>query len=184
MGAFYGSVLINGLTTQHVVDLLSGAKRNAFVLEVSESQCLIWDQAMQGFDDVEQAAYLARAFSRISGSYVVTAINQDDDVLGLSLYAGGEEVDFYLSRTDFEDLTEDVSGDAAAWCNVMNMPWLEQQVKALFAADDFTFENERHEKLAKLFGWPAEAIGVNYTDLEAGYPPDSVSHDQFIRVVG
>ena len=99
------------------------------------------------------------------------------------MYAGGEEIDFYLSRTDFEDVTEDVAGDAVAWCDTLNVPWLQQDVRALFAARDFAFENERHAALAQAFGWPAAVVGVSYDELELGFRPDDISEEHLVHVL-
>jgi hypothetical protein len=74
---------------------------------------------------------------------VVGALNFDDDVLGLSLYGGGEEIDFYLSRPEMLDEPAERMGDADGWCDTLNVPWLKPKVRALFAAEDVTFEHAR-----------------------------------------
>ena len=155
MGAFYGSILVIGTAASLTGEFLTRVKRTAYVLTLSDSQALVWDKEVQGFDGVDDLHRVASVLSVPDRTIVVGALNFDDDVLGLSLYAGGEEIDFYLSRPEMLDEPEERVGDADVWCDTFNVPWLKPEMSVLFASDDVTFEHERHAAIATAFGWPA-----------------------------
>ncbi|MFN4774193.1 MAG: hypothetical protein ACK5N1_19540 [Gemmatimonas sp.] len=182
MGAFYGSLLIIGTAAPLAGAFLQRAKRTAYVLPLSDSQAIAWDQEMQGFDGVDDLHRVASVLSVPEQSTVIGALNFDDDVLGLSLYRGGEEIDFYLSRPEMLDEPEERVGDADVWCNTLNAPWLTAELRALFTSDDVTFENERHRAIAAAFGGPAWVVGVSSDTIAAGDTPRDFPHDQLMHV--
>jgi hypothetical protein len=147
-------------------------QRNAFVLEVQPQQTLVFDQAIQGFDDYISLASFAATVSNGLSATVISALNHDDDLLGLSLIQNGIEIDFYLSNPDFVDAESGPNGDAAAWCGAFDVPWLETSLKELFASDGFTIESERHTEIARMFGWPDAVVGYSFDQLDAGERPD------------
>lgn len=182
MGAFYGSMLVTGMSTTMVVDYLRRGKRSAYVLGVSSSQCLIWDKRVQGFDDVVHLHLLATLFSLAENTTVVTAINQDDDLLGLSLYRGGGEIDLYMSNPELVDEQKGTVGDADLWCDTLNTPLMKPKLRALFASEEFTFEIDRHAAIAETFEWPVWVVGVSYDDIESGATPDGFPVDQLLHI--
>lgn len=78
-------------------------------------------------------------------STILGAFNFDDDVLGLSLYRGGEEIDFYLSRPEMLDVPEERLGDADVWCDTLNVPWLKAELRAQYASGDTPDDFPRHQ---------------------------------------
>lgn len=182
MGAFYGSLLITGIAAPLAGAFLQRAKRTAYVLPLSDSQSIVWDHAIQGFDGVDDLHRVASVLSVPEHSTVVGALNLDDDVLGLSLVRGGEEIDFYLSRPELLDEPEERMGDADVWCDTLNVPWLTAELRALFASDDVIFETERHRAIAAVFGWPTWVVGVSYDTIVSGDTPDDFPHDQLVHI--
>lgn len=182
MGAFYGSLLVTGTTAPLAGALLQRVKRTAYVLSLSDSQSIVWDEEVQGFDGVDELHRVASVLSATEQSTVVGALNLDDDVLGLSLYCGGEEIDFYLSRPEMLDEPEERVGDADIWCDTLNVPWHKAELRALFASDDVTFETERHRAIAAVFGWPAWVVGVSYETIASGDTPDDFPRDQLVHI--
>jgi len=182
MGAFYGSMLITGAAAPLADDFLKRVKRTAYVLTLSDSQVIVWDKEVQGFDGVDDLHRVASVLSVPENTTVVGALNFDDDVLGLSLYRGGEEIDFYLSRPEMLDEPAESMGDADVWCDILNVPWLKPEVQALFAAEDVTFENARHTAIAEAFGWPSWVVGVSYDTIASGDTPDDFPRDQLVHV--
>jgi hypothetical protein len=182
MGAFYGSMLVTGTAAPLVGTFLRRVKRTAYVLPLSESQVIVWDKEVQGFDGVDDLHRVAGVLSVPEQTTVIGALNFDDEVLGLSLYRGGEEIDFYLSRPEMLDEPEERVGDADVWCDTLNVPWLKPEVQALFATEDITFENERHTAIAAAFGWPAWVVGVSYDAIASGDTPDDFPRDQLVHI--
>jgi hypothetical protein len=182
MGAFYGSMLVTGTAAPLAGAFLRRVKRTAYVLPLSDSQAIIWDKEVQGFDGVDDLHRVASILSVPEQSTVIGALNFDDDVLGLSLYRGGEEIDFYLSRPEMLDEPEERMGEADVWRDTLNVPWLTAELRALFASDDATFETERHSAIAAAFGWPAWVIGVSYDTIASGDTPDDFPHDQLVHI--
>jgi hypothetical protein len=182
MGAFYGSMLITGAAAPLASDFLKRVKRTAYVLPLSDSHAMVWDKEVQGFDGVDDLHRVASVLSVPEQTTVIGALNFDDDVLGLSLYRGGEEIDFYLSRPEMLDEPEERVGDADVWCDTLNVPWLKAEVRALFASDDVTFEHERHTAIAAAFGWPAWVAGVSYDTIASGDTPDDFPRDQLVHI--
>lgn len=182
MGAFYGSMLITGTAAPLAGAFLQRVKRTAYVLSLSDSQAIVWDQAIQGLDGVDEMHRVASVLSVPEHATVIGALNLDDDVLGLSLYRGGEEIDFYLSRPEMLDEPEARVGDADVWSDTLNVPWLTAELRALFASDDVTFETERHRAIAAVFGWPAWVVGVSYDTIASGDTPDDFPGDQLVHI--
>ncbi|WP_434479244.1 hypothetical protein [Gemmatimonas sp.] len=182
MGAFYGSMLITGAAAPLAGDFLKRVKRTAYVLTLSASQVIVWDKEVQGFDGVDDLHRVASVLSVPEQTTIVGALNFDDDVLGLSLYVGGEEIDFYLSRPEMLDEPAESMGDADVWCDTLSLPWLKPKVRALFAAEDVTFEHARHTAIAEAFGWPSWVVGVSYDTIASGDTPDDFPRDQLVHV--
>jgi hypothetical protein len=59
---------------------------------------------------------------------------------------------------------------------------LKPEVRALFAAEDVTFENARHTAIAEAFGWPSWVVGVSYDTIESGDTPDDFPRDQLVHI--
>jgi hypothetical protein len=182
MGALYGSLLVIGTAAPLAGPFLTRVKRTAYVLPLSDSQAVVWDQEVQGFDAVDDLHRVASVLSVPEQTTVIGALNFDDDVLGLSLYRGGEEIDFYLSRPEMLDEPEERVGDADVWCDTLNAPWRKAELRALFASDDVTFEHERHAAIAAVFGWPAWVVGVSYDTIASGDTPDDFPRHQLLHI--
>jgi|JI8StandDraft_2_1071088.scaffolds.fasta_scaffold28660_3 hypothetical protein len=182
MGAFYGSMLVIGTAAPLAGAFLQRVQRTAYVLPLSDSQALVWDREVQGFDGVDELHRVASVLSVPDQSMVIGALNFDDDVLGLSLYRGGEELDFYLSRPEMLDEPDERVGDADVWCDTLNVPRLKPEMQALFSSDDVTFETERHSAIAAAFGWPAWVVGVSYDTIASGDTPDDFPRHQLVHI--
>lgn len=182
MGAFYGTILIDGASTDDVLRTVQAMQRTAFVIGVQPQRTLIYDEAIQGFDDSVNLATFAATLSNELSTTVISALNHDDDILGLSLIQNGIDVDFYLSDPDLANVEDGTVGDAGAWCNALNVPWVEKDIRELFENDSFTVESERHAEIARVLGWPDAVVGYSFDQLDAGETPDGFDAGQIYRV--
>lgn len=130
--------------------------------------------------------------SRSLGRPVLTALNQDDDLLMLWIHRNGVMEDEYASSSAyFDDDWENnrqLGGNAALYCRVFNRdnePEISRILSACYGTDEedegYLFEVDRHTELIEALHLSSHAAGYGYRYISEGDLPEGLVESDLLR---
>ena len=183
MGNFYVNYSLPGVAQSTVAAALAG--RVAIVSPVVGNVVVVFDEQSESQNN-DTINALAADLSVKCNCPVLAALNHDDDILWLHLFADGKSADEYNSCPGYFDDSvesdEPTGGDAmklAAAFGVGDPAPVEKALRA--PGDDYTFAIERHTELAAALHLPSFVVAGGYTSISEGEVPDGLSETALVR---
>lgn len=184
MSRFYANITLHGPSQADVVAYLKAQHVVAYVAPTVKASTVVFHEDLGGQEDI------ASALSRHFACPALLVMDYGGKVLLYHLYAGGEQVDAYVSSPHDElDLGGAApEGDAAALAGAFEMDHRVASVDRVLRrptheTKGYALAVNRHGELARALGLPLIAAGAGFQMIELGELPDAPGFDpsQLIR---
>jgi hypothetical protein len=178
MGHFYTNFSILESDQAKIVGVMKALNRRAFLASHKNGWTTIYDEGTESqyIDSIKELG------TQLSHSFQCPAVgfrNHDDDVLEYWLFDGKEIVDYYNSWPGCFEPKGDKKpegGNAKLLCQLFDVPTRAPALHRILHEEEFAFEFQRHEELAKTLGLDSWLATMGFVAIRTEDMPEEVKN--------